>query len=355
VRQRQQVLQRRRLHRIAKGQVASALAGAWRAEPIPLQVVAEEIVQPAIRGGAGALLGRRVGASTQISDGARAGLRDLLRHQVLEAARHEKGLELRLRALVEIGIRPIVIKGWAIGRRYPRKGLRHYSDLDLVVTPQERRRAEEVLRRFEDDRVEVDLHPRLPHVAGRDPAALTARLVPLPIGSAEAVTLGDEDHLWLLALHALAHGAWRPVWLCDLALLIEQRGRALDWDYVMSGAARDVPAVQIALALAQRVLDAQIDGTPIASFPAPPSWVEPALHAGWDEGFRAYPPLTALPAPRELAAELRRRWPDPIRATAAARGPWNEWPRAPLQLWDSARRLLRFAIARDRVTGIWRR
>jgi hypothetical protein len=179
--------------------------------------------------------------------------------------------------------------------------------------------------------------------------------VPVPIGGAEAVTLGDEDHIWLLALHALAHGAWRPVWLCDLALLIEQRGDALDWDYLFAGAARDVPAVRIVLALAHRALEAQIDGTPIASFPAPPRWVEPALHIAWDAGFRAYAPLTALPALSDLVAELRRRWPDPIRATASVHGPWNEWPRVPLQVLDSARRALRFAIARDRVAGIWRR
>ena len=334
--------------------VGSALVGSWRDVPQPLHVLDEAVVEPAIRGGAGALLGRRIGEDTIAPPLAHRQLRDLLRHQVVEAARFERGLELRLRSLAENGIRPLVIKGWAIARRYPQRGLRHYSDLDLVVRPGEAHRAAEVLERFAEDRVAVDLHPRLPHVDGRDPMALMARLRPAPIGDAEAVTLGDEDHLWLLALHALGHGAWRPVWLCDLALLIEQRGRTLDWDYVFCGAARDVPAVRIALGLAHRVLGADVQGTPIGSWSLP-SWVEPALHDSWDAGYRAYTPLSTLPATRQLIGELRRRWPNPIRATAAAHGPWNEWPRAPLQLLDSVRRATRFMLSRDAVAGIWKR
>jgi hypothetical protein len=350
--QRAAVVQERSLPVVTS--VATVLSGSWRNEVAPLADLDDAAVTPAIRGGAGALLGRRVTTDTRVSDIARATLRDLLRHQVIEAARFERGLELRLSALAEIGIRPIVIKGWSIARRYPRKGLRHYSDLDLVITARDRQRTEEVLARFEDDRVPVDLHVGLPHVGGRDPAALAARLRPIAIGGAEAVTLGDEDHLWLLALHALGHGAWRPVWLCDLALLVEQRGASLDWDYVFLGAQQDRRAVEVALTMTQ-LLGADLSGTPIGSFEPPPRWVDPALQASWNEGYRAYAPLTSLPAPRELWSELRRRWPDPIRATTAAHGPWNEWPRAPLQLLDSARRALRFAVSRDRVAGIWRR
>ncbi len=331
---------------------ADALAGAWRAAPLPLDALDDAVVEPLIRGGAGALLFRRLGEATVVSSGARETLRGVYRHQVLEAARFERGLELRLRALADLGIRPIVIKGWAIARRYPGKGLRHYSDLDLVVRRDEARRAREILARFSDDQLAVDLHERLPHVDGRDAAALQLRLRPVPLGAAEVVTLGDEDHLWLLALHALGHGAWRPVWLCDLAVLVEERGRSLDWDYVFAGARRDVPAVKIALALAERVLGADLGGTPIAHA-ALPRWVEPALRASWAEGYRAYAPLARLPAPRELGRELARRWPNPIRATAAAHGPWNEWPRAPLQLLDSVRRAARFAVRRDGDAGIW--
>jgi hypothetical protein len=335
--------------------VAAALEGSWRTEPVPLASLDDGVVEPAIRGGAGTLLGRRIGEVTRSSDRARSTLRDLLRHQVIEAARFERGLEQRLVALATLGIRPIVIKGWSVARLYPQKGLRHYSDLDLCVAPKERRRAAEVLDRFAHDRLAVDLHEGLPHVAGRDPMALLARLSPVPLGDAEVVTLGAEDHLWLLALHALGHGAWRPVWLCDLALVLEQRGAALDWDYLFAGPARDATAVRIALQLAHRVLGARVSDTPVERWAPPPRWIEPALRVSWDEGYRAYQPLAALPPIQTLGTELRRRWPNPIRATAAAGGPWNEWPRAPLQLLDSARRALRFAMTRDATAGIWKR
>ena len=334
--------------------ISFAIRGAWRAAPEPLPRITESVVEPAIRGGAGALLARRIGEATVIDDHARALLRDVVRHQVLEAARFERGLETRLRALGEIGIRPILLKGWSIARRYPKKGLRHYSDLDLAVAPHERRRAEEVLARFGDDRVPVDLHDRLPHLRGRDAGEVARRLRPVPLGDAEVVTLGDEDHLWLLALHALGHGAWRPVWLCDLAVLVEERGRALDWDYLFAGPRRDADAVRVALSLARDVLGAKLDGTPLAASPELPAWIGAALNASWDEGPRAYAPLTSLPR-HDLVRELRRRWPNPIRATAALHAPWNDWPRAPFQLLDAASRALRFALTRDAEAGIWRR
>ncbi len=331
--------------------LASTLRHSWRAAPTPLAHLDPRIIEPAIVGGAGALLARRVDAATDLPDAQRLVLRDLVRHQTLEAARFEHGLEARLLALAEVGIRPILVKGWSIARQYPAKGLRHYSDLDLVVTKGERARAGEVLSRFEHDRLAVDLHVGVPHVRGRDAAALSARLRPVALGAAEVVTLGDEDHLWLLALHALGHGAWRPVWLCDLALLIENV--ALDWDYLFAGPSRDVATVKVALLLARDALGADA--------PAPftderlPSWTLPALYASWNEGARAYTPLTTLPAAGALWSEARRRWPNPIRATAWARGPWNEWPRAPLQLFDSLRRAARFAVARDSSVGIWKR
>lgn len=296
------------------------------------------------------MLARRVGAATGVPDAQRLALRDLVRHQTLEAARFEHGLEARLLALAEAGIRPILVKGWAIARRYPAKGLRHYSDLDLVVTKDERARATDVLARFEHDRLAVDLHVGVPHVRGRDAAALAARMRPVALGAAEVVTLGDEDHLWLLALHALGHGAWRPVWLVDLALLVESV--ALDWDYLLAGPGRDAATVKVALLLARDALAAEL--APFSDEQLP-SWTLPALHRSWSEGYRAYAPLTKLPAASELLREARRRWPNPIRATAAARGPWNEWPRAPLQLFDSLRRAARFARARDGSAGIWQR
>ncbi len=40
----------------------------------------------------------------------------------------------------------------------------------------------------------------------------------------------DEHHLRILCLHLLYHGAWRPLWLCDIGASIEQIDAEFDWD-----------------------------------------------------------------------------------------------------------------------------
>jgi hypothetical protein len=46
--------------------------------------------------------------------------------------------------------------------------------------------------------------------------------------------------------------------------------------------------------------------------------------------------------PGEVPGNLRRRWLDPIRATVAADGEFNEWPRFPLQVKDGVMRTIHF-------------
>ncbi len=329
------------------------LTHAWRAPPPVLPSLDKRVAELAILGGAGALVWRRIDDSTTVAPPLRAQLRDLYRHQVLEAARFERGLEQRVLALAEVGVRPLVVKGWSIARRYPGKGLRHYSDLDLVVRPDEESRVLPVLARHAHDRLAVDLHLSIPHVDGRDLGALLNRVVEVPLGAAMVRTLGDEDHLWLLALHALGHGLWRPIWLCDLALLLEDRAASLDWDYLQAGARRDVPSLRAALGLARRVLGAEAPGTPVASWSLP-GWLEPALLDQWARGYEAYAPATELASGiSALWRQAAARWPNPIRATAALHGPWNEWPRAPIQAVEFLRRSARFLRPKDAQKGIW--
>ncbi len=337
--------------RVRGALLAEALATSWRNAPSPLAPVHNATVELAIRSGAGALLERRLA----ISGVPREPLRNLLRHQVLEAARFEYGLRARVAALEEAGIATIVVKGWSVACRYPAKGLRHYSDLDLVIDRSRRAAAQAVLARFESDRLDVDLHYEVPHVAGRDLVALRGRLQKRTLGDRAVTTLGDEDHLWLLALHALGHGLWRSVWLVDLAVLLEDRAASLDWDYLLRGPTHDARAVQIALQLAHRVLGMRIEGTPVGSWPALPRWIEPALLEQWGEGFRSYKPAVKLPRLTQLWSEAARRWPNAIRATASNHGPWDERPRLPLQVLDFGKRLARFVSERDATTGIWAR
>lgn len=38
-----------------------------------------------------------------------------------------------------------------------------------------------------------------------------------------------EDHFRLVAIHLLSHGAWRPLWLCDIAAMLEDLPQDFNW------------------------------------------------------------------------------------------------------------------------------
>jgi hypothetical protein len=67
---------------------------------------------------------------------------------------------------------------------------------------------------------------------------LLARSAPCPsAGGARIWTLSPEDEFLYLCLHAAGHRFERIGWLCDLALLLERHGLALDWPTVEARAA----------------------------------------------------------------------------------------------------------------------
>jgi len=83
-----------------------------------------------------------------------------------------------------------------------------------------------------------------------------------------------EDHLRLLCLHFLKHGGWRPLWLCDVAALVEAEASALDWAYFATGDERRVDAAARVLTLAEELLGAQLDAVPRdLACRRPPRWM----------------------------------------------------------------------------------
>jgi hypothetical protein len=59
---------------------------------------------------------------------------------------------------------------------------------------------------------------------------LFARSQLVPLGDSQIRILGDEDHLRIICLHLLRSGAWRPLWLCDVAVALETLSPDFDWD-----------------------------------------------------------------------------------------------------------------------------
>jgi hypothetical protein len=214
--------------------------------------------------------------------------------------------------------------------------------------------------------------------------------------------LADEDHLRLLCIHLLRSGARRPPWLCDVALLLDEvqhpsgsptvrKGSGpvptvaanlprpdFNWDVCLGTDPVHANWVLTAITLAHEVLGGEQVQLPMSRVQRQelPRWLVPALLKQWggsvqlpsgsptvrkgslifvgrNSGTKALPDgrasawgispeeeKRALPDGRASAwSNLYQRWDNPIRATAAVGGRFNNWPRLPYRLAESMMRL----------------
>lgn len=325
--------------------VAAALAGAWRPEPPPAPLSGDELglVAPLLDGsGAGALAWWRLRRSPLREGDAARGFRQSYRLQTLRAAVREGEIESLFALLDAAGVEAVLVKGWAAGRAYAEQGLRPPGDIDLCVRPgAEYRRAKDVLASPEGRRFWVDLHEGFGDLGGGDPEEFYGRARVFEVGGARVRVLGEEDHLRLLCFHLLRHGAWRPLWLCDVAAGLEARAEGFDWPRFLGKSRRGANWVLSTLGLAHRLLGASVEGTPAdGAARRLPRWLAPVVLARWarpyatEQGTLRHeaPMHSYLRRPRGLLKDLRNRWPGPVEATVAAGGRFDRLPRWPFQL-----------------------
>lgn len=330
--------------------VAAALAGSWRLEPPPLALNARQLAAcvPLLAGtGAAGLLWRKA-SHTRPAPELDEEIRKAYHLQTFRAALAERRLVEVVRHLRGRGLEPLLVKGWAVGRLYPERGLRPYGDLDLSVHPDQFTAAEAALAELDLPAYAVDLHPGYPKVPDRSFEQLYARSETVPLLDEPIRIPGPEDHLRVLALHLLGHGAWRPLWLCDVAVAFEARPPTFDWEYHRSGDPLCAEWTNGTVALAAQVLGADVAGTPAER--SLPGWLPAALYRQWSTigGAIDRPSLgNALSGswfrPGVVLDELRARWRNPIQATIELHAPFNNLPRWPLQLLALARRAPDFA------------
>ena len=328
--------------------VATALAGAWRRSPPPLSFSRGELaeVTPLLLGtGAGSLGWRRVLRSDLRTSPTAFELQEAYRLHTLQAAVHEGGITQAVTHLRSSGVDPLLGKGWAVARLYPEPGLRPYGDIDICVRPEEHSAAVAALASPAAQGCAVDLHQRFFGLDDRTLDELYARSRVERLGEVDVRILGPEDHLRLLCVHMLSHGAWRPLWLCDIGAALESRPADFDWDLCLTGSKRRADWVACALGLAHKVLSARLDGTPVAwRANHLPSWLIPTVLRQWGAGYRHRDPIvTYLRNPAGALEALRLCWPNPILATVEVGGPFNELPRLPFQIGQCLRRTAQIA------------
>ena len=323
--------------------IARVLAGAWRPGAPSPDVSAEALarVAPLLhQTGSGALAWWALRRSPLAGSETVEGFHQAYRLHALEADVHALRATDALGRLADVGVEALLVKGWAIARHYPEVGLRPYTDLDLIVRPGQAGAARAALAAPPPVAVPVDLHDGPARLDAPSFDALAARADAAQLGPCPIRVLGPEDHLRLLALHALRHGLFRPLWLVDLAIALEIRPPGFDWARCLGAEPRQADWVTSALALAGRFLGARLEDTPAAGRTGTlPDWLIEAVLRNWARGtgtshlapvFRAL--LSELRRPARAWREARRRWDRPIEATMEVGGPFDHRPRWPFQV-----------------------
>ncbi len=209
-------------------------------------------------------------------------LRQAYRHYTLQNARAEHQIVQAITRLRSAGVEPLLVKGWAVARLYPERGLRPHGDIDLCVRPEQHTAAVAALAAPTAEPVAVDLHKGLAqlHRPSLDDVYGRSQLVPL--GDIDVRILGPEDHLRYMCIHMLCHGLHRALWLCDVAVVLESLRVDFDWRYLLQGDRRRAGWVASTVCLAHQLLGARLDGIPAEERDRHvPRWLLPSVLSQW--------------------------------------------------------------------------
>lgn len=333
--------------------LASVLAGSWRSYPPSCSSLADELAEISprlLQTWTASLAWWQVRQSPLSSEPSAVKLQQAYRFHSVECLLRESQIRETVSALRLAGVEPLLVKGWAVARLYPELALRPFTDIDLCVQPEHFSAAQAALVDLPPSSCPVDLHSGVPDLEDRPLKELYDRSVLVTIDRVEVRILSPEDNLRMLCHHLLRHGAWRPIWLCDVGAALEALPENFDWDYCLRGEKRRADWVACTIGLAHQLLGARLHESPV-SWRARhlPRWLAPAVLGEWGgEGLgdstRGEPLLAYWRSPAELVRALARRWPNPIHATIWMRGPFNNLPRFPFQLIRCASRAVPFLV-----------
>jgi hypothetical protein len=330
---------------LSKGKlVADVLAGAWRSSNVPnLQLSETELdtVTPLLYDSGTAALGwHRIRKTTLGNSSSAELLHHAYRLQCLQSKLHEQKLEKIFSLLRQAQVEAVLAKGWATAGLYSARALRPYGDIDICVRAEQFKLAEDVLNDPEASDCWVDLHEHFSEIDDRTVEQLFKRSRTVMLGAEQIRMLGLEDQLALSCIHLLKHGAWRPLWLCDVGVIIESLPATFDWDICLGRSNTRAKWITCAIGLAKRLLRADTTGLPAKLNTQLPAWLINNVLKQWEKPFAINQPPMSHPIPMAdllrhpsgLLEGLRQRWPNPILATISVNGEFNNLPRLPYQI-----------------------
>jgi Uncharacterised nucleotidyltransferase len=307
--------------------VAAVLRGSWRTDPPQPEFTVpqlDSIVPQLVGTGAAGLAWRVVSHDAELA-ASQPGQR-LWEAWMLEVGR--AGAQRRqlfdvVQRTSAAGLDPLLIKGWSVARHYPGPGLRPSADIDLCLRPEEEAAGRGVVSGMS---AALDFD-HLEELEGETIEALFDRSIVVELDGLPVRLAGPVDELRILCLHFLKHGGWRPLWLCDIAMLCERSPESAE--HASSGAGRVHEYVRAAIGLAHQLLGAEGAGTS-----PPPRWMVSAVRREWGSPIkiRARGPLAPVLPWRRFLKDLPGRFPNAVAATAATNAPLTGSPRAVVRL-----------------------
>ncbi len=338
--------------------VSRALRQSWRAphvDDLPLTIEELDSVTPLLYESGAAGLGWWRIRDTPLRDTSSGELlHQAFRLLALRARTHETRIENLFRLFSDASLDVILMKGWAVARCYPEQALRPYGDIDLLVRPSDFDRARRILRGEDARDCFTDLHAQMFELGDRSIADVFSRSQLARCGEENVRVLAVEDHFALLSVHLLKHAAWRPLWLCDLGVLLDTMPGDFDWDVCLGLDKRRGNWILSTAGLAHVLLGAEIKDEAIAERANHvPHWLVERVLQNWETPFahlqvpvKYHAPIRSyLRHPPGLLKDLARRWPDPIFATVTVNGTFGRRPRVRYQLGNLLLRTARVVTA----------
>ncbi len=337
--------------------VAEVLSGSWRSSDVPTLRMTEpelDAVMPLLYDSGTAALGWHRLKETPLRNTSSAdALHQAYRLQSLQSEIHEQKIEKVFRLFRQAKIDGVLAKGWATAGMYSARALRPYGDIDICVRPEHFKLAEDLLSDPQADDCWVDLHKHFSEIDDRTIDQLFARSRTVNLGDEQIRILGLEDQLALSCIHLLKHGAWRPLWLCDVGVAIESQPATFDWEICLGHNRTRANWIICAIGLAKRLLRVETGGLPASFNTEIPAWLIDNVLKQWDKPFAIYQPPMSHPIPMTdlfrhpsgLLKGLRQRWPNPIIATVSVNGEFNNLPRLPYQMANCLSRVGRLLFS----------
>jgi hypothetical protein len=335
--------------------VATMLHRVWAKASEPLGLSVAELSRAAprlLKSGGGALGWSRIRKTILADSTSGAELHEAYRLHTLEAEVNVARIKKAFALLEKAGLNPVLVKGWAIARIYPELGLRPYGDIDVCVPHSEFAQASALLERPSFWGLPIDLHEGFASLGADSDQEFLQQSRRIQLDDVEVTVLSPEHHLRALCVHMLRHGAFRPLWLVDIAVALENRPANFDWELCMGNDPVRAGWVECAIGLAHQLLGARTEDTPMAEqADRLPRWLVKRVLKSWSNpqtqshGIERHvaPMKKYLRDPRGLVADLKNRWPDPIEASISIRAPFNRLPRWPFQLAHCFVRAVGFA------------